>query len=61
MKHGIKSDGDIVAKFEHDSDRDICIKALRKVYTDCEFETVNNVDEETAEETAKEQTDESVN
>lgn len=56
MKHGIKTNDNVIAKFEHESDRDACMEALAKIYTDCEFEAVNDL-----EETVGEKTDESAN
>lgn len=50
MNYGIKTDDQIVAKFEHESDRDVCIEALRKVYTDTKFEAMDDV-EQTEEQT----------
>ena len=58
MNYSIKTNGNIRAKFEYNSDRDICIKALKEVYTNSKFEAVDNLDVEQAEEQTEEQAEE---
>jgi hypothetical protein len=37
MIYEIYCDGKLIAKFWHEHDRDICIKALREEHDDCEW------------------------
>ena len=39
MIHKIYCNGELVAKFKHEYDRDICIDALHEEYDDCEWTT----------------------
>lgn len=38
MRYLIVSNGDVIAMFVNESDRDLCLEVLQEEYPDCEFE-----------------------
>ena len=39
MDYEIYSNDVLIAQFENDSDRDLCLDCLKEAYSDCEFTT----------------------
>ena len=37
--HITLKEGQIIASFEHEGDRDMCLDALEEAYPDCKFDT----------------------
>lgn len=48
--HIAEQNGEKIASFEYEPDRDVCIRALRELYTDVGEDYFNAVDEEEEEE-----------
>ena len=42
MEYGICREGKIIAAFEYEADRDLCLVCFESAYPDCQFDTCAN-------------------